>query len=847
MSNRPEAVIAFDVTSIDHDAGLANAISTLAGKLVPIALADLTDAAAAAEHLGARMSGRIVLADEHTAIAVTDGWTGVVWERRHEASFVRWWFDQLWLQGIGPSLVAVVATDPGARMPDGVTDRPIPITLTTAGPGELSAVLDQLSRGRDDGELPAIDETPGWTLAFEFAPDERPDPGTASLLTVSNGSVGLRGGLEDRSGDDHFVVAAGAYGRGPEGLVLPLPGAAPTVLSGHGGAGGCRRIIDLRTGVVARHGKPGNLSTVRFASLAHPEVVALRAEDGAIDTPWPPPVDRPHVTSGTVADHNSVVDREQADSTVVETVSDRAIVVTTAEQRRWCSDDYRRIERLAAIRSDTVSRRDTSRATATAMLETARTMGFDRLLSEHRQAWARRWNTADIEIDGDPASQLAVRFALFHLLSCSPTSGEAAVGARGLTGLSYAGHVFWDTDVYVLPALAATLPAAARAVLRYRIARLGPARKRARDRGMPGARFPWESADTGDEVTPPSFRDLDGRVIPILTGEHAEHINADIAWGFHHYLQWTGDWSVLNGGGGLDLVLDTARYWPGRMRTDDHGRAHLDGVIGPDEYHELVDDNAFTNNLARWHLRWAAELVARQGGVGEAEAFRSAADALVDGFDPTTGRHKQFVGFDQLEPIMIGDIAQPPVAADVLLGRHRVQAGQIIKQPDVLMLHHMLPDSCPPGSLRADIDHYLPRTAHGSSLSPAICASVLARDGRPDAALEWFDVAARLDLDDLTRTLAGGLHLATMGGVWQAVVYGFAGIRPTVSGLIVDPRLPQRWERLSVRVRYRDQPVRITIKEHTIEVDSPLVIPITIGNERLLAPCRFARPTRSDR
>ncbi len=489
MSNRPEAVIAFDVASIDPDAGLANAVSALARRLVPIALVDLTDAAAAAEHLSAPTSGRVVVADEHMAIAVTDGWTGVVWERRHDPSFVRWWFDQLSMQGIGPSLVAVVATDPGSRTPDGLTDRPIPITLPAAGPGELSAVLDHLNRGREEGELPAIDESPGWTLAFEVGPGQRRDPGAASLLTVSNGSVGLRGGLEDRPGDDHFVVAAGAFGRGPDGLIYPLPGAAPTVLSGDDGAGGFRRVIDLRTGVVVRHGKPGQLRTVRFASLAHPEVVAVRAEDGAVDVPWPPPVNRPRVTSGTVADHTSVVDQEQADTAVVETVGDRAVVVTAAEQRRWCSDDCRRIERLAAIRADSVSKRDVSRATATAMLDTARGMGFDRLLSEHRQAWARRWSTADIEIDGDPASQLAVRFALFHLLSCAPTSGEAAVGARGLTGLSYAGHVFWDTDVYVLPALAATLPAAARAVLHYRIARLEPARKRARDRGLPGAAF----------------------------------------------------------------------------------------------------------------------------------------------------------------------------------------------------------------------------------------------------------------------------------------------------------------------------------------------------------------------
>lgn len=835
------------MVSSDLDTGLTDAVVELAGHSVPVALAGFAEATEAAKRLPRLESGWVVVTDEDKAIAVTEDWAGVVWEAPNGTPFVRWWFDRLWLQGIGPSLVAIVAGDPASRVPATITGRPTLIPLPAGRSRNLSAVLNRLVQGREEGELPGIDESRGWTLTFEIDADERPDPSVVSLLTLSNGSIGVRGGLEDRVDDDHFVMAAGAFGRGPEGLVRPLPGGAPTVLSDSGNkVERFRRIIDLRTGVVARQGTQGELRTVRFASLTHPDIVALRAQDGAAGTPWPRPSGPPRVASATAADHTSVVDPDRADATVTETASDRAVVITAAEQRHRVLDDGRRIDRLAAIRADTLARRQACRTEATSALGSARRAGFDRLLSEHRRAWARRWTTADVEIDGDPDNQIAVRFALFHLLSCAPTTGEAVVGARGLTGLAYAGHVFWDTDVYVLPALAATIPTGARAVLQYRIARLDAARKRALERGLAGARYPWESADTGEEVTPPSVRDLEGREIPVITGEHAEHINADIVWALHHYIQWTGDWSILSSGG-LDVVLETARYWPGRMRTDEYGRAHLDGVIGPDEYHELVDDNAFTNNLARWHLRWAAELGASQGRTTEAVSFREAADALVDGYEPTTGRHEQFAGFDELEPVMIGDIARPPVAADVLLGRPRVQATQIIKQPDALMLHHMLPDRCPPGSLRADVDHYLPRTAHGSSLSPAICASVLARDGRPDEALALFDVAARLDLDDLTRTSAGGLHLATMGGLWQAVVHGFGGIMPSTAGLIIDPCLPQRWERLSVRIRYRDQPLHITIDDENIVVDSPAVVPVIVGGKRLLTPCRSARPRRTDR
>jgi trehalose/maltose hydrolase-like predicted phosphorylase len=170
-----------------------------------------------------------------------------------------------------------------------------------------------------------------------------------------------------------------------------------------------------------------------------------------------------------------------------------------------------------------------------------------------------------------------------------------------------------------------------------------------------------------------------------------------------------------------------------------------------------------------------------------------------------------------------------PVAADLYLGRERVRTSQIVKQPDVLMLHHMVPEEMPPGSLERDLDAYVPRTAHGSSLSPAITAGLLARAGRSDAALELLRVAARLDLDDLTGMTAGGLHLATMGGLWQAVAMGFAGLRPTATALIVDPRLPESWSRLVVRIHYRGSLVRVAVETDRVHIDCDDPIPVDLG------------------
>jgi len=283
--------------------------------------------------------------------------------------------------------------------------------------------------------------------------------------------------------------------------------------------------------------------------------------------------------------------------------------------------------------------------------------------------------------------------------------------------------------------------------------------------------------------------------VPIRTGELEEHITADIAWAASHYADWTGDRAFLDGAG-RPLLRETARYWAARAQTEPDGTAHIRHVIGPDEYHEDVDDNAYTNILAQWNLRRAASLEAPST---ETADWLRLADTLVDGYDPTSHRHEQFAGYYQLEPLLVADIGHPPLAADLLLGADRTSAAQIIKQPDVLMAHHLLPDAMPDGSLEADLDFYLPRTSHGSSLSPAITAALLARAGRPDEALTHLNIALRLDLDDLTGMASSGLHLATLAGVWQALLFGFAGVRVVSGALLIDPQLPLRWTSLHLR------------------------------------------------
>jgi trehalose/maltose hydrolase-like predicted phosphorylase len=255
--------------------------------------------------------------------------------------------------------------------------------------------------------------------------------------------------------------------------------------------------------------------------------------------------------------------------------------------------------------------------------------------------------------------------------------------------------------------------------------------------------------------------------------------------------------------------------------------------MGPDEYHEVVDDNAFTNVMARWNLCRAADLVERSGThAEERDQWRALADSLVDGWDPALRLYEQFAGYWDLEPLLLPEIATPPIAADVLIGPERVAGSQIIKQADVLMLHHLVPDEVVPGSLPDNLAFYEPRTAHRSSLSPAVHASLLARAGQVERALEPFRVAARLDLDDLTGTTSGGLHLATMGGLWQSLAYGFLGLRPRKGLLEIAPHLPTDWEALSLALRFHDIRMTVRADHHSVSVSCDRPVDLRIGGQQ---------------
>ena len=713
-----------------------------------------------------------------------------------------------------PEAARVIAVSVGPE-PDGV-----PAGVVHAGGGSrgLLELLDEQVRRHARQRVPAVDEDPAWILSeTETGPGPLRRRVTESLFTLGGGGLATRGSVEETAaGAQPMVLAAGVYdGTGPGQHLLPGP--VWTGLAVEPAPAGDRRVLDLRTGVLERTeltDGPGPLRTVRLASITIPGVVAMRAEAPAARLPRPGhPLRRP---SGTTM----AAGREDGMHWARTGAGPGVGIAAVAVQHARRDGALRTVQRVAAYVGNG-RYRPGLRAAADA-LRAADSAGFDRLLADHRAAWARRWDAVDVQVRGDPQAQLALRFALFQLWCAIKERGELALGARGLSGTGYSGHVFWDADVFILPAVVAMDPAAGAAMIRYRLRRLDAARARARAAGLRGARFPWESAASGEDVTPRSGR-LGGRRVPILTGQLEEHITADVAWAAAHYASWTGLGTPAVG----PLLAETARYWASRCRLDAAGRAHIDGVIGPDEYHEQVNDNAFTNVMARWNLRAGADAAGRAGiASAETRRWRELADRLVDGYDPTTGRYEQFAGYAGLEPLLINDVAAPPVAVDLLLGRDRVARSQLIKQPDVLMLHHLVPDQVEPGSLGPNLDYYDPRTAHGSSLSPAITASLLARAGRPDEALGMLRMALELDLDDLTGMTSAGLHMANLGGAWQAVVVGMAGVRVRAGVLTVDPRLPGAWDGLQLRFRCLGRKVRLDITHDRAEIsaDAPLAV-----------------------
>ncbi|HBK04459.1 MAG TPA: glycoside hydrolase family 65 protein [Acetobacteraceae bacterium] len=486
------------------------------------------------------------------------------------------------------------------------------------------------------------------------------------------------------------------------------------------------------------------------------------------------------------------------------------------------------LERLVAmVRSD--ERYMDPGPPATEALTQVRRVGWRRVLAAHEAAWAERWSLSDVEIEGDEAAQQALRFAIYHLNSAAnPTDERVSIGARALTGDAYLGHVFWDTEIYLLPFYTLTWPEAARALLMYRYHTLDGARAKARRKNFQGALYAWESADTGEEATPTRLIGCDGRPVDILCGEQEQHISADIAYAVWHYWQVTGDEDFLCKAG-AEILLETARFWVSRAQPQADGSRHIRGVIGPDEYHENVDDNAYTNVMARWNIRRALDTVsllrarwpddwvklARKLGLEdrEVEQWTEAAATLVTGYDPGTGLIEQFAGFFTLADVDLAHYEGRSVTIDQVLGLEQTRKSKVVKQADVVALLALLDEEFDRATIAENFRYYEPRCAHDSSLSRPMHALIAARLGDTERALHYFRQTAAIDLAGTAGDTAGGVHIAALGGLWQVAILGFAGLSHKGGVLSINPNLPSAWLALGFHIQWRGRHLVFRIEQ----------------------------------
>lgn len=699
---------------------------------------------------------------------------------------------------------------------------------------------------------------------------------TESIFALSNGHIGLRGNLDE--GEPYGIpgtylnsvyelrplpYAEGGYGYPESGqtvidvtngkLIRLLVDDEPFDIR-YGKIESHERELDFRDGVLRRRvcwtspaGRTIKVSSVRMVSFTQRAVAAIYYEVEPVDAQArvvvqselvaneslpttskdpraaaiiaSPLVSEEYQAQGTVGllihhthisglrvgaamDHHI----DGPSGTVVESDSS-ADVVRVSVTSTLKPGERLRLVKFIAYGWSSVRSRPAIHDQVIAALSAARLTGWEGLLAEQRTYLDDFWGCADVELEGDPEIQQAVRFALFHILQAGARGERRPIPAKGLTGAGYDGHVFWDMEIFVLPVLTLTLPQAAADALRWRHSILDKAKARAGQLGLRGAAFPWRTIN-GEECS---------AYWP--AGTAAFHINADIAYAVVHYIEATGD-TAFEEEVGLELLVETARLWRslGYLDSTDHFR--IDGVTGPDEYSAIADNNVYTNLMAQYNLKAAAEAVKRHpkkaGSLGveanEASSWREAAEKMFLPYDERLGVTPQDDSFTKHE---VWDFARTkPDQYPLLLHfpYFDLYRKQVVKQADLVLAMQLRSDAFTAEQKARNFAYYEPLTVRDSSLSANTQAVLAAEVGQLDLAYDYLGEAALMDLDDLEHNVRDGLHIASLAGAWMGLVAGFGGVRWSDSSLFFGPRLPDGIERLTFRIVFRDRHLRVEVR-----------------------------------
>ncbi|MGP0587135.1 glycoside hydrolase family 65 protein [Paenibacillus timonensis] len=738
---------------------------------------------------------------------------------------------------------------------------------------------------------------------------------------IGNGTLGYRGTLEEFGKSElTATIVAGLYDKvgdkwrepvnAPNGLAttvdwegksLSVLKAGPRVEADGNGGGpelvAHEQSLDLRRALHQRRsvflmadGTEVTITTERFCSTARPELIVCRffvesSRDGALTIVtgidgdvWDingPHLERMESESDATGEVLSLTAWTQELGVPV-TVAEAADIVgegrgellreETSIRRRIhinsrAGEPVELVKYVAIFTGQDGAPSGDVRASAVQSASEARQLGYDRLLLEHAERWERKWGASDMKVEGDDEAQLALRYSMYQLHIIAPDRSErVSIPARGLSGQVYKGAVFWDTEMFMLPFFLHTEPEVARNLMMYRVHTLDGARRKAAEYGYDGAFYAWESQETGDDAcTLFNVNDVfTGRPMRTYFRDKQVHISADVAYGIWQYYAFTGDVSLLLDGG-AEVAWECAKFFysygyfnPRKQRYE------ILDVTGPDEYHERVNNNAFTNRLVKECLRIALDVMEilrthnprryeelLAGSSVSPEQIRDMHDRLyVPQPDAETGLIEQFDRYYALEDVSLPDLKARMLHPHEYLGGGNGPATttRILKQADVVLMLHLFKSDYDRSVKQMNWAYYEPRTEHGSSLSACIYAMVAADTGSPDWGYPYFMRTATIDLTGESKQYVGdlyigGTHPAANGGAWMAAILGFAGLRYDGLKTALQPALPSAWQAMEFPVRLRGGSYGIRISREEVVIaahsDNPTAMRFIVGDRDL--------------
>ncbi|RAN65095.1 glycoside hydrolase family 65 protein [Dolosigranulum pigrum] len=746
------------------------------------------------------------------------------------------------------------------------------------------------------------DQNKNWIIAEnKFSPDTLAK--VESIMYLGNGYMGVRSATEEAYIDeDRMTVINGTFNRFNNTEVTELPNIADVTniefyidnerfTIGNGSTNSFVRYLNLRTAELIRKisfvtstKKMVEFEFRRFVSLDNLHVIATKVEiqtDENVIIKMKSGIDGQQTNNGVQhfdEGEKRVFDQKYLELCQHTTESDIDIVIHSAHKFYKCTQEFtpnlkmeikRRqifmnyrfeVEKDNPIHLEKISSFHTSidsdisgdslvglKTESLSRFKEIESLGYDTLFMAHKNKWLKDvWNRYNVQLESEEDFDvLAIRFALYHLIAMTPRHDDRmGVAAKGLSGQGYKGHSFWDTEVFILPFFTFFAPEIARSLLMYRYHGLRGARQKAIDNNYQGAMYPWEMARPEDGETTPVWGAVDiitGEQTKIWSGFIEQHISSDIAFAVHQFLNATGQQDFIDKFG-YEIIFETAKFWLSRLEWNKaDGRYEINDVVGPDEYTEHADNNAFTNYMAHLNIMIARdgmeklqrenqELYEELNERLKLSKLRNEITKKIDKIylpepneDGVIPQDDKYLTYDNLDL----SVYKQSEAVGILFDDYnldQVNKMQVTKQADVVLLLLLLEqtryyqEEITAQLKQVNMDYYEPRTTHDSSLSLSTHAIIASDLKDVDAAYNFFKRASEIDLGPYMHSSDEGIHAASIGGIMQMVLFGFAGVRLKGNLLTINPNLPDKWKYLEFTIYYQGQPINIEMDKELLTV-----------------------------